>query len=620
MLGERHPDYAQSLNNLAALLRAQGDYAAAKPLYEQALAIRKAVLGERHADTAGSLNNLAELLSAQGDYAAAKPLHEQALAIFKESLGARHPLTAQSLNNLAVLLDDQGDYAAAKPLFEQALAIRKAALGAHHPLTAQSLNNLAVLLYEQGDYAAARPLHEQALAINKAVSGKHHPDYALSLNNLALLLSAQGDLAGAEPLLNQALDINRGNLELAAAAQAERQQLAMAQALRSGLDAYLSLALDAHRPGEPAYRQVLAWKGAVFARQRWSRNQRRLLQADRQPEVARLVSDLRDTITRLATLALTTPDPKQLEAWHRQVADLTVRKEALEAELSRRSAAFHRERAREQTTPAQVQAALPRDTALIDFLEYTRFSPPAEGKGELRRERRLVAFVVRPDRPLVLLDLGPLGPIAAAVDQWLPRLRRGVTAPGPDDPAVTLRRRVWQPLAAHLEGVRTVLVSPDGALAQLPLGALPGQQPGTYLIEEVALAVVPVPQALPALLAEWGKPPVQGRRPRAQGPRCCWLGTSITAPAPVRPTPAARAGPPPPMPAPVRSLASAGWRPPAARSRPCAMFQRRYPTAPVLDLRGAQATEGTIREQAGHHRWIHLATHGFFAPRRCAPP
>ena len=44
------------------------------------------------------------------------------------------------------------------------------------------------------------------------------------------------------------------------------------------------------------------------------------------------------------------------------------------------------------------------------------------------------------------------------------------------------------------------------------------------------------------------------------------------------------------------------------------LFQRRYPTAPVLDLRGAQATEGTIREQAGHHRWIHLATHGFFAP------
>ena len=43
MLGTRHPDTANSLNNLAMLLYAQGDYAAAKPLLEQALAIHKEV-------------------------------------------------------------------------------------------------------------------------------------------------------------------------------------------------------------------------------------------------------------------------------------------------------------------------------------------------------------------------------------------------------------------------------------------------------------------------------------------------------------------------------------------------------------------------------------------------
>ena len=42
----RHPDTAASLNNLAELLRVQGDYDAAKPLLEQALAIHKAVYGE----------------------------------------------------------------------------------------------------------------------------------------------------------------------------------------------------------------------------------------------------------------------------------------------------------------------------------------------------------------------------------------------------------------------------------------------------------------------------------------------------------------------------------------------------------------------------------------------
>ena len=101
------------------------------------------------------------LLEAQGDYAAAKPLLEQALAIDKEALGEKHPGYATDLNNLAELLEAQGDYAAAKPLFEQALAIRKAVLG-EHPDTAQP-DNLAGCS-GQGDYAAARPLYEQALA------------------------------------------------------------------------------------------------------------------------------------------------------------------------------------------------------------------------------------------------------------------------------------------------------------------------------------------------------------------------------------------------------------------------------------------------------------------------
>ncbi len=52
---------AQSLNNLASLLRAQGDYAAARPLFERALTIREQALGPLHPHTATSLNNLADL-------------------------------------------------------------------------------------------------------------------------------------------------------------------------------------------------------------------------------------------------------------------------------------------------------------------------------------------------------------------------------------------------------------------------------------------------------------------------------------------------------------------------------------------------------------------------------
>ncbi len=207
VLGSEHPSTAQSLNNLAELLRLQGNYAGARPLYEQALTISEKVLGSEHPDTANSLNNLAELLRQQGDYARAQPLFERALTIWEKVLGPEHPDTATSLNNLAALLHQQGDYARAQPLFERALIIREKVLGPEHPATALSLNNLAALLDDLGDYASARPLYERALTIREKVLGAEHPATATSLNNLAGLLDDLGDHAGAQLLYERALAI-----------------------------------------------------------------------------------------------------------------------------------------------------------------------------------------------------------------------------------------------------------------------------------------------------------------------------------------------------------------------------------------------------------------------------
>ena len=50
ILGENHPDYATSLNNLALLYYNMGDYSKADPLYQKALEIYENVLGENHPD------------------------------------------------------------------------------------------------------------------------------------------------------------------------------------------------------------------------------------------------------------------------------------------------------------------------------------------------------------------------------------------------------------------------------------------------------------------------------------------------------------------------------------------------------------------------------------------
>ena len=91
-------------NNLGYGLDMLADYAAARALYERALAIRERVLGADHPHTALSLNNLAALLTATGDYAAARPLYERALDITERVLGMAHPNTTVVRRNLERLI------------------------------------------------------------------------------------------------------------------------------------------------------------------------------------------------------------------------------------------------------------------------------------------------------------------------------------------------------------------------------------------------------------------------------------------------------------------------------------------------------------------------------------
>ena len=63
------------LNQTAHYLYERGQYAEAEPLYLQAMEIRRTALGERHPDYATSLNNLAGLYDATGRHAEAEPLY-----------------------------------------------------------------------------------------------------------------------------------------------------------------------------------------------------------------------------------------------------------------------------------------------------------------------------------------------------------------------------------------------------------------------------------------------------------------------------------------------------------------------------------------------------------------
>jgi transcriptional regulator with XRE-family HTH domain/tetratricopeptide (TPR) repeat protein len=205
VLGPDHPDTAEGLNDLAALLGDQGDLAAAQVLLERAVAVRDRVLGPNHLDTAVSLNNLAMVLRAQGELATARPLLERAVAIHELGLGRDDPNTARVVDNLGWLLHEQGETTAARSFLERALATRERILGPDHLDVAVSLHNLGRLGREGGDLAAAEPCLRRSAATFERLLGAGHSRTARSFHHLALLFRDRGDLAAARRLLESAL-------------------------------------------------------------------------------------------------------------------------------------------------------------------------------------------------------------------------------------------------------------------------------------------------------------------------------------------------------------------------------------------------------------------------------
>ena len=207
MLGPGHPDTAESLNNLAELLRVTNRLSEAEPLIRRALAIREKMLGPGHPDTAESLSNLALLLRATKRLNEAEPFIRRALAIDEKSYGSDHPVVAMDLNNLAALLYDTNRLSEVEPLIRRALAISERSLGPDHPDVAIRLHNLAELLRVTNRLSEAEPLFRRALAISERSLGPDHPTVAIRLHNLAELLRVTNRLNEAEPLFQRALSI-----------------------------------------------------------------------------------------------------------------------------------------------------------------------------------------------------------------------------------------------------------------------------------------------------------------------------------------------------------------------------------------------------------------------------
>jgi len=209
-LGDDAAESGRAHHALGELLVTTGEHDLGIRHLERSLAIARDRFGETSAEVARSLNDLGRARRGLGQFDAAERDHRQALRIRRTVLDPLHPDVSESLNNLSVVLGGQDRYGEAIPLLQEALAIRRRALGDDHPRTLTSTNNLAVWLERAGRSEEAESLYRRVLATRRRVLGSRHPDTAVALGNLAnVLLRDPARAAEAEPLHREALSIER---------------------------------------------------------------------------------------------------------------------------------------------------------------------------------------------------------------------------------------------------------------------------------------------------------------------------------------------------------------------------------------------------------------------------
>ena len=199
------------LQTVGQVLQFSGDYAASRPILEEAVTLwRREIAAGRIEDRdrlAGALQALGSLYRGLREHDLAAPLLEQSLGIAEEIYGGEDVRTAGILGDVAALHHERGDAKAAEPLHRRQLAIYLDAYGENHELSAGALAAVGCTLASQGRFSEAEGVFRRVLKVYESLFKGVHPRIAEISMHLGAALRLQGRLDEARPHLERALDM-----------------------------------------------------------------------------------------------------------------------------------------------------------------------------------------------------------------------------------------------------------------------------------------------------------------------------------------------------------------------------------------------------------------------------
>lgn len=642
VLDDDAADVLRMRENLAAVVSELGDAERAIALLQRVAAVHDVRLPRDHETRRRTDRNLAQMQRRVGDHTAAALLFEEVLSSCERALPPGHPETTATRVDLAIALGNLGRYREATSLAEAALA-ELAADPRDDPFDRVRVGLLlAQVSMAQGRSVDARDRLQRLLAESETALGAESLPVIKVRANLGDCLVRLGDPEAALDLIaadiahEQRAGVDLGETLLGARGR-EVRALAAIQSARDDGRLERSCAAMVQE-----FEVFLARLSAFSARQI-----EEALAAVQEPlwillsitdeagvspaESLCLIERIRWVSARAESAACTTPDAQaareRLVAARQVVVELSVAAqtgdvvatpEAIGRAARQRDAAEQALRtalARDGAAPevdlAEIARALGPHAAAVSFW---RHADPGGVAPAAAKPWRLTAWVLRGDATVVRIELGLLAPIEAAVaayrDQIGRPMDRGAAAEvvdaEDDAPGRELFEQILAPVLDAAGPVDALVVAPSQLLHLVPLDALPmgdGAVGDALRIRQV-LALASLADA----------------RPRSTGdPSLLVLGgIDFNAPPDVAAAKDGDPSPAPADPAKARSTPTGVLFAPLRQTRMEAeavvdLFENSFDVAAVLDT-GRKATKEHLEIAAPGRRFLHIATHGYFAP------
>lgn len=359
-------------------------------------------------------------------------------------------------------MNSLGNFDQARQLLEAVLEVRERTLPPGHPDLESSRTTMGTILLASGD------LHGSLRYFEKAREGYELslPPFHPNLQDICCLLAKNLILLNrGEEAEKQAHDALRGTVEFLS----QRIRTGAVRGIdesvrwtRPNLDLCLSLGRDGSWPAKECFLAAETFRSA----------------GSRAGLVRRIIAREGSEVTDALCHKLTRANLKVAEAPSGKLGDAVMARDRAERALAQRVAQLPGAlEAMESPGMAEIAGALPKEWKAVFFLRFKASEFGGDEKITERKTSCYLAFVLDRKGEIEQVELGPAEPIDDAATTWRESLckpgRGGAESKAILEAGVKLRELVWDRVRKELAETTKVVVAPDSVLATIPFDALP---------------------------------------------------------------------------------------------------------------------------------------------------